>query len=348
MKTYPVMISKIIARTPYMTPISLLALSVAIGGAHAASHPEKIHAPASSGRFQLLSEPSGLTALDDDTFIVVEDEATRALRRLSLTQSDAASIRFTEHDQAAGKDLIQRMRLAPLDDLEGIARISSTQFMVVGSHQKASRGKQPEREKMVLFNIEGDEISGASVRRDLFDQIEKYYPALAQVMTQKGGRKKDREPLNIEAIAFDRKRMHLYIGLRTPVVDDEAVILRLDNALEFMAGKEPAFAPSPFYYDLNEGGVRALAYDDASDQLLIVSKRESGGKKRTRLWSLSPVAGAQPLKWKSDDKDLFDKVEGLAPYSDGILFVRDQGDDRDLNDWFVLERQQLGLGVSVQ
>lgn len=234
-----------------------------------------------------------------------------------------------------------------MDDLEGIARISSTQFIVIGSHKKASRGKDPDREKIVLFSVDGDEISGAFDRRDLFDQLETYYPALVHVMTQKGGNKHNRRPLNIEAIAFDRKRKHLYIGLRTPVVGDDAVIIRLDNALDFMAGRDPVFAPEPRYVHLDEGGIRSLAYDDHSDQLLIISAQDSVENVPTSLWSLSLLADAMPIKWTSDDEYLFDKVEGVAPFSDGFLFVRDQGDERSLDDWFVLDRRQLGLDVRV-
>ncbi|MFK7993548.1 MAG: hypothetical protein AB8B87_05390 [Granulosicoccus sp.] len=311
------------------------------------SHPGKIVSPASRGQFELLSEPSGVIALGLNSFIVVEDEAKTPLRRLSSLTDNPTSLKFAEFDQPIGSELFDGPLDGPLDDLEGIARVSPTQFIVTGSHESARKGTWPGREKLVLFTLENNEIVSAQIRKNLYKKLKKRYPELRDIMKKTSVRK--RQPLNIESIAFDRKRLRLYIGLRTPIADDtedaEAFVIRLDNALEYLAGGKPVFGERLHRLYLGKGGIRALAYDDQSDKLLIVSRRESGKKKRFMLWSVSADTMENPKRHKSKDKDLFENVEGVTPFSDGVLFIRDNGDQSEdsKDDWFILQRAQLGL-----
>ncbi|MFK8079549.1 MAG: DUF3616 domain-containing protein [Granulosicoccus sp.] len=309
-------------------------------------HAEKIGEPVARGVFAYLREPSGVIALDAQTLMVIEDEASRALWRLRLNAGDSpASAGFHESSQPAAKGFIQRQLLAPLDDLEGIARLSANRFFIIGSHENASRGKHPSREKLVLLTRSGDDIISASMRRDLFDQLISQYPQLAKTVA--GSKKGKRRALNIEALAFDRKREQLLIGLRTPLSksDDHAIVISLANATDYLAGEQPEFSDSMHFVDLDGDGIRAMAYDDLSDQILIVSKPESGGKNRSTLWTLAATMNMKPVRYKSYDKNLFKDVEGLAPVNDDVLFVRDNGGKTKKGDdqWFILERSQLRL-----
>ena len=51
------------------------------------------------------------------------------------------------------------------------------------------------------------------------------------------------------------------------------------------------------------------------------------------------------VRYRTDDKDLFEDVEGLTPVGESVFFVRDKGGKADADDerWFVLERVQLGF-----
>jgi len=310
--------------------------------ASAAQHAHRIGEPVARGQFDNLREPSGITALDAKTLMVVEDEASRALWRLTIDNA-GANVSFQEFSQAPAKRFLQRQLLAPLDDLEGIARVSSNRFFIVGSHENASRGTRPAREKIVLLTRDGDDMVNASMRRDLFDQLTSQYPTLSEIVA--GSKKGKRRALNIEALAFDRKREQLLIGLRTPLYDDSAIVISLSNAMDYMDGAEPEFAETMHIIDFDGDGIRAMAYDDQSDQILIVSKPESGGKNRSTLWTLTASLNEEPVSYKSDDKDLFKDVEGLTPITGGVLFVRDDGGKtkKDDDHWFILERAQLGL-----
>lgn len=306
-------------------------------------HDLLIKAPASSGKFERLQEPSGVAVLDANTLMVVEDEAGSPLTRLAFSSTDPEPFHFQEIEQLTSASFVQRMLLAPMDDLEGIARLSDERFFVIGSHENASRGKSPAREKLVLFTRTGYDITSAQVRKDLFDQLQTQYPELSAIVH--GSKKGSKKALNIEGLAYDRKRQNLLIGLRTPQIEDNAIIVTLTNAAAFMQGEDARFKDALTLIDLNKGGIRAMTYDDQSDTLMLISKRESGGSDRSTLWTLALEPNARPVRYRSKNRDLFDNVEGLSAVGDGFFFVRDDGGRyrKGRDAWFLLTRSQLGL-----
>ncbi len=316
-----------------------------VAGAYAApaKHDILIDTPVASGIFERLREPSGVAMLDVHTLIVVEDEASAPLTRLALSDTDPVGFAFEEFEQATSPSLIQRTLLAPLDDLEGVARLSEQQFFVIGSHENASRGKSPAREKLVLFTRDGNDIHSALLRQDLFDDLRSHYPALSDKVD--GSKKGSKNALNIEGLAYDRRREHLLIGLRTPQLKNNAIIVTLTNAVAYLQGEPALFNDELKTIDLNKGGIRAMSYDDLTDTLLLVSKRESGGSNRSTLWTLGLDSDAQPVRFRSKDKNLFRNVEGLTPVGGGFLFVRDNGGrtKNAADTWFILAREQLAL-----
>ncbi len=323
--------------------LALALFSALAANADTLYHTLQITDPIARGTFERLREPSGVSALDANTLMVVEDEATTPLTRLSLTAVTPADFSFEEFEQPSARSFIQRRLLGPLDDLEGIARLSDKRFFIIGSHENASRGRFPAREKLVLLTRDGNDISNVLMRTDLFDDLKLQYPTLYEKVD--GSKKGDKSALNIEGLAYDRKRQRLLIGLRTPQINDDAIIITLTNPAAYLQGEQPAFDESLGAVDLNKGGIRAMSYDDESDQLLLISKRESGGSNRSTLWSLARDSSASPIRFRTDSKNLFRDVEGLTPIPGGFLFVRDNGGDNKKDDdtWFVLTRSQLGL-----
>jgi len=65
-----------------------------LGFADTSAHRTIIGEPIASGQFTLLREPSGITKLDEQTLMVVEDEESHALRRLAVSSSDGSTFRF--------------------------------------------------------------------------------------------------------------------------------------------------------------------------------------------------------------------------------------------------------------
>ncbi len=334
--------------------VKMAAVSLSIGlillacvNPHAAAnnlqYPQKIAKPEASGRFNSLNEPSGITALEDGTLLVINDESGSPLRRITINNASFDNFQISEYPQATADGFIKRRLIGPLDDLEGIAKLSSQRFFVIGSHENASRGRLPLREKLVLLTRDGANITSALMRQDLYEQLDLQVPDLTAVT--EGSKRDDSSKINIEGLAYDRKRHRLLIGLRTPTIDNNAIIVALNNPVEYLEGAAPDFNNTLLTVDLDKQGIRAMAYDDLSDQLLLVGKRETGKKKHFSLWALNAQSLQDPVRYRSKSNKLFDNVEGLTPINGGIMFVRDEGDSRkkSTDHWFILTRTQLGL-----
>ena len=95
-----------------------------------------------------------------------------------------------------------------------------------------------------------------------------------------------------------------------------------------------------------------MTYDDQTDQLLLVSRREDHKDDSYKLWRLSADGRGPAVRIDiGDQEDMLDSVDGLASFTvdsslgSGVLFVRDNGNTMKGRggDWFVLARRQLGL-----
>lgn len=314
---------------------------------------QKIHL---EGRFSSLYEPSGIIALDSTSvstrYLIVEDEPARALHLVNISKTDN-SLHSSEEVMSLGDSFIQRQMLGRLDDLEGAARGIDNRLYVISSHDDAYKGRQSSRQKLTSFSISGSMPAKKSspqrtqyplMRKDLYASLKAQYPELAKKFQSSKRNSKDR--LNVEALAFDRKRQHLLIGFRSPRLAGNAIVVILKNPDAYLQQQsEPDWADNIWTLDLEKGGLRAMSYDEPSDLLLLVSQRESGKSQRYKLWSVAADRLSAPQRIHSTDKQLFNNVEGLTSTPDGITFVRDDGNRRKKQGatWFQLQRQQLGI-----
>lgn len=313
-------------------------------------------APALHGEFDTLFEPSGITPLGDGTLLIVEDEPRRAVRLITFVGGGAASPRVDERVLPPGDGLLSRLGLGALDDLEGVARDKTDRVYVVGSHDDMGKRRRSDRQKLLRFSVENGGMVDVSLARDLAHDLVDAYPELREAILE--GKKRKREDLSIEGLAFDRRRGELLIGLRTPVLDDDAIIVRLVNPGAYVTGDAAAaFGARLTRLDLDKGGIRAMSYDDVSDRLLVVSRRESGGGGSFKLWQVSTTPDGDPdrLRLPDDVKSLAD-VEGLTTvdrrsgFLPGVLFVRDDGDPGKGRggEWFAVTRASLGLPLQAR
>lgn len=308
------------------------------------------------GSFDKIYEPSGVASLSDGTLVVIEDEPRRPLRRVEIAPDaldageagEPSSVAFRIVDERrlkAAKGRAAGVDVGELDDLEGIARDASDRLFVVGSHDDGAR-RGSDRRKLVRFAVRDGRRVDAVMTRRLRDDLLDVHPEIAARIAR-GGRTDG--ALNIEALAFDRRRGHLLIGLRTPRLGKDAVIARLTNPHAYVEGREAArFARPLWTVDLDKGGLRAMSYDDRSDQLLMVSRRESGKGGPWKLWRLAADGRSAPVRLRLPEADdAFEDVEGLVPLGDleRVLFVRDDGDrdERDEGGWFTVSRARLGI-----
>lgn len=141
---------------------------------------------------------------------------------------------------------------------------------------------------------------------------------------------KDEGGLNIEALSMGPDGA-LLIGLRTPVIGRDAVILVLKNPAEtVLDGAAQRFRPDPVRLDLGGGGVRAMRWHPVLSGHLIGSRREDKGGTRFRLWFWSGDARDAPRPVEIvGDPDL-EKLEFVARLAfDGrefVVLVFDSGD----------------------
>lgn len=269
-----------------------------------------------------IYEPSAIQQLPDGRFLVVEDEKQRPFSLFSIGSGGRIESRPVERDadDALGK----------LDDLEGLALDAAGYVYAIASHSRTSDGDvKKSRHKLARFRIEGDRIVAPAVFTGLKSLLSTAHPALAAaaaVMDVKndGG-------LNIEAIEFVPDTQHLLIGLRSPLLDGRAIIVRLQNPFAVSAaGMAPHGVPALDTLELGGDGVRGLSWVPALNGYLVVSGPVAREQVQFRLWFWSGrhAAAARPV----DVPGLpgLEHAEGVTPaLIDGqprIVVVSDDGD----------------------
>ena len=148
-----------------------------------------------------------------------------------------------------------------------------------------------------------------TLRQDLLAS----YPKLAK--DAQGKSKKKAADMNIEALAYDRSRDVLLIGLRTPVLKGKAIIIRLMNPDAYLNDVAlPELDKTLWSVDLDKGGLRAMTYDEETDQLLLISRREDHKNDSYKLWRLSADGKEPAVRIKvGDQKDMLESVGDWPP-----------------------------------
>ncbi|MCF6254025.1 MAG: DUF3616 domain-containing protein [Thiomicrorhabdus sp.] len=250
-----------------------------------------------------LSEPSGVVSLLDGRFLVVEDEKNKPIRLLSHTGAHS----FLSNDTALGT----------LADLEGVAQDKQGFVYVITSHSRTKDGKRSKtREKLVRFRVDGQRVRDVTV----VSHLRKEMVSLSKALKTAGKEQdvKQNSGFNIEGLSFDQDKKQLLIGLRSPVVNQKAVILVLKNPKAiFEQGARPHFKKTPIYLDLDKGGIRSITFDPYLNGYLIVSRYEKKGKK-FKLWWWSGNESEQPHRVRINGKLNLSNAEGITS-------VRDRG-----------------------
>ena len=175
----------------------------------------------------------------------------------------------------------------PIEDIEALALAPDGGLVVVGSHSVNKKGApQPERRRIA------HQVGGAwqLVEPDLAG----FGPAL-----------------NIEGAA--RWQGAVWLGLRGPLTDGEAQLLRLSEDLSRVTETRRL--------DLGGLGIRALS-PQGDDLLVIAGPVEDGGQAHG-LWRLSPSGPPRRL-----EPALPASAEGLAIGGDGRLYIVIDGDGK--------------------
>lgn len=279
-------------------------------------------------RFRTLTgiyEPSGIRQLADGRFIVVEDEQQRPLSVLQIHADGRVDCSaLPPPDTPAADDDFWR-----LDDLEGVALDRSGYVYAITSHSRNSAGDaEPSREKLVRFRVAGDRVIEPRMVVGLKRALIAAHPLLAAaaeiraVKTQGG--------LNIEALEMSPDQRRLLLGLRSPLLDQRAIIAVIENpAAIFDAGEQPQLAASLRTLDLGGNGIRGMSYVPALRGYLVIGGPVARERVQFDLWFWNGDEGDAARRVIVPGLPGFEHAEGVNPaLIDGqqrIILVSDDG-----------------------
>lgn len=201
-----------------------------------------------------------------------------------------------------------------VDDLEGITN-DGTHFYAVGSQ---SRPKSSDQTGLVRFKFDASaqKISGA----ETISGLKSFLAANIAELRGMGNRTYKDGGLNIEGLAWDPQGNRLLLGLRSPVVDSQALIvpLRLRDANgPFTSDNLVAADDKAIRLPLGGAGIRAIEYDDQTKRFLIISGAANGGNIGFKLWEWDGQGGEQGLRATPTTFDRQLKPEGIARVTSG-------------------------------
>ncbi len=271
-----------------------------------------------------IHEPSGILQLADGRFLVVEDEKKHPFSLVTITLDGRVSSTPLNTD-VPGADAGFRK----LDDLEGTALDRLGNLYAITSHSRDGKGdKKKSRNRLVRFRIEADRIVEPSVTSGLKPALLAAHPVLetaAKIRDVKGD-----AGLNIEALAICPDQQHLLIGFRSPLLEQRAIIARVENpAAMFDAGEPPRISSALVTLDLGGNGIRGMAYLPARNGYLVISGPASSAQVQFQLWFWNGDPDAPAHRASVPGLPGFEHAEGVCPaVIDGhprIIVVSDDG-----------------------
>ena len=288
------------------------------------------------GGFRLaegIYEPSGVAQIDDGWIVAVEDESSRPFSLLSL----AGGAETVQAQSLRARPLPARSLLLAASrvfaDLEGVTVGEAGLVYAVTSHSRKSNGKRAaQREQLVRFKVEDAWLTELEVVSGLRKALTEAFPDFDKAA--KEHRVKREGGLNIEGLAFDRRRKTLWLGFRGPLLDDDAILVAVANPRGVFERGEPfRFGRRLVSLDLDGGGIRGLTYVPRLKGFLILSQREGGKKEKPfKLWLWGGSRKEPARRVRIDGVPDLRNAEAVAPIRlDGeerILVLSDDGNYR--------------------
>ena len=270
--------------------------------------------PGAQYEYKGLCEASGAAALDDSHFAVASDETNVILiyKRGSADPVGRLDVEpFTTFDKS---------------DLEGTARIGSRIYWI-SSHSFNKSGDDRAKRK-VLFATDIISGSGAPTLREVGIP----FTGLRDALTNAAG--VPAAKLNIEGLAATENG-GLLIGLRGPLVNNEAVVVPFENPAEVISGSAAPRFGQAIQLKLDGLGIRSIDRVGTGNRRYLVSagpEKDGEGSFRLYWWS----GRADDLK-PNEIKDLdiasikpealisFENPAGIYALSDDDDICSDEG-----------------------
>ncbi|MDO4641725.1 MAG: DUF3616 domain-containing protein [Neisseria sp.] len=243
--------------------------------------------------FKGVYEPSAVQQLPDGRLLVVEDEATRAASLLTF-----ASDGSLKEDEAVDARIIRGLK-RKLSDLEGLTRDKDGYIYAITSHARNRQGqRRPDREHMLRFKIQGNDVRDLSSFDELTDVLEKS-EKLQALIKEKIGTGLEFKNINIEGLAYDPIKNRLMLGFRDPEFNNYSLVASIDNQKDVFEQKaEPNFVEVAFI-DIKGGGIRSMNYDPVLKTFVLTNEvKDDDGSKFSQLWTWSgnPKDAPKPVE----------------------------------------------------
>ncbi len=220
-------------------------------------------------------------------------------------------MRLGEGHKQAGA--IKAVRLgASVIDLEGITT-DGTHFYVVGSQSKSKGGDLAGLVRF-RFDAQGERAEGSEV----VSGLKRFLAENVAELRGMSDRKYKDGGINVEGLAWDARGRRLLLGLRSPVLDGQALVVPLrlrDPRGTFSESNLEVEGAKAIRLPLGGAGVRSIEYDDRAQAFRIIAGAGPNSEKLDfKLWEWDGDA-ARPALRETGAFDRKLKPEGITRVS---------------------------------
>jgi hypothetical protein len=291
-----------------------------------------------------IYEPSAVQQLPDGRFLVVEDEKQHPFSVFSIGADGTVGSAPVGPDSPDDDPAFWK-----LDDLEGLALDPAGLVCAITSHSRNGDGEEKKsRHKLVRFRLAGDRVVERRVVTGLKPALVAAHPVLARAaeiidVKADGG-------FSIEALEFSADQRRLLIGLRSPLLDNRAIVASVENpAAMFETGEPPRIATPLDTLDLDGNGIRGMCHIPALGGYLVVGGPVARKPVQFQLWFWSGGRGAPARRVTVEGLAGFEHAEGVSPAiingRQQIVIVSDDGsrDEGRCARYLLLDPAQLRI-----
>lgn len=272
-----------------------------------------------------IFHPSGLATLLDGRVLVVEDKAYHAIDVIDLR--DMKIIHEATPNEI--KVSFEHAGTAKLSEIEGATADGRGHIYAITSYSLDKKGmRESDREQLVRFDVAGIRLQRGFAFSKLRGPLGRLSPIIKDAAEHKTGKGRG---LNIEGLAWDPATSSLLIGLRAPLADGNALVIRLVNPDAVLERHEAPQMSKPILLDMGGEGIRDMTYDPRLHGFVLIagpSGKTGDERGRFDLWLWSGRDTDAPAKLAIPQlNDL--KAEGVTIASVGgreaLFFVSDDG-----------------------
>lgn len=273
--------------------------------------------------FTGLFEPSAIQQLPDGRFLVVEDEKQNPFTLATISPEGNVSSKTLDIGLQESSNPFWK-----LNDLEAVALDHAGFLYTITSHSRDAEGEEKKsRNKLLRFRIEGEHLTQPSLVDGLKPALIAAHPVFAAAAQIKNV--KTDAGLNIEALEITPEQQHLLIGFRSPLLNQNAIIVTVENTgAIFELGEPPRISANLIELDLGGNGIRSLSYFPSLNGYLIVSGPVAREPVHFQLWFWSGIRGESARHVTVPGLPGFERAEGICPaIIDGRILIVIASDD---------------------